>query len=122
YVTDNHAIRQIVIATAAVTTFAGVWGGPGTTDGVGLGSRFNYPAGISTDGTSLYVGDNNNQVLRRIVIANATVTTLAGAVAPPGGADGTVSAARFYAPQGTTTDGLRLYVGDSGGYTLRFLE
>jgi hypothetical protein len=92
---------------------------PGAQDGIGSAARFNNPTGITTDGTSLYVADTANNVIRKIAIATGAVTTLAGSTAASGSADGTGSAARFKAPWGTTTDGANLYVADSNNNVIR---
>jgi len=113
YVTDayNHNIRQIVKATGVVTTLAGS-GSEGDADGAGVVVGFNYPEGIATDGTYLYVADTDNYKIRKVEIATSIVTTLAGSGAT-GSADGTGAAASFSQPQGITTDGTYLYVADS---------
>jgi sugar lactone lactonase YvrE len=71
YVTDagNSKIRQIVIATGVVSSVTGTAntaGGQGAADGAGATATFNNPAGITTDGTSLYVVDANNNKIRKI--------------------------------------------------------
>lgn len=68
YVSDsnNYTIRKVVIATGTVTTLAGSVGTFGSTDGTGAAAKFNLPCGITTDGTSLYVADYNNDTIRRI--------------------------------------------------------
>jgi hypothetical protein len=63
---NNHTIRKVVIATGVVTTLAGTAGSPGATDGTGLAAMFNNPAGITTDGTSLYVADYSNHTIRKV--------------------------------------------------------
>src|SRR5512143_2471243 len=70
YVADyaNHAIRKIVIATGEVTTLAGTPGVLGSTDGTGAAAQFNFPSGITTNGTNLYVADTNNHIIRKVVI------------------------------------------------------
>jgi hypothetical protein len=114
YVADyvNNAIRKIDPASGAVSVFAGsATGASGSTDGTGTAARFLRPYDITSDGTSLFVTDNNNCTIRQIVISTAVVTTLAGTVgtcATP--VDGTGAAARFASPQGITTDGTNLYV------------
>jgi len=117
--TNNSTIRQIVIATGAVTTLAGTAGSTGSTDGTGTAARFNDPYGITTDGTNLYVADTGNSTIRQIVIATGAVTTLAGTAGSTGSTDGTGTAARFYYPEGITTDGTNLYVADTGNSTIR---
>lgn len=114
YVTDNvnNTIRKIVISTGVVTTLAGTAGVSGSTDGIGVAAKFNFPTGITTDGTNVFVADSSNNTIRKIVISTGTVTTLAGTAGVTGHADGTGSAATFYGPSGITTDGANLYVSE----------
>ena len=105
--------------SAAVATIAGTAGTSGSADGTGAAARFNAPNGITTDGTSLYVADSGNNMIRKIVIASGAVTTLAGTAGASGSADGTGAAARFNTPQGITTDGTNLFVVDTGNNTIR---
>jgi hypothetical protein len=103
----------------AVSTMAGTAGAPGYTDGTGTAARFDYPSGITTDGTSLYVADTHNDTIRQIVISTAAITTLAGLAGNAGWTDGIGSVARFFSPVGITTDGTNLYVADTGSNTIR---
>lgn len=116
--TDNHKIRKIEIATAVVTTLAGR-GSKGSADGIGTAASFNYPDGITTDGTHLYVADFDNDAIRKIEIATAAVTWLAGS---DKSSDGTGIAAIFYSPAGITTDGTHLYVTDTNNHKIRKIE
>ena len=120
--TSNNAIRQLVIATGVVTTLAGTAGSPGSTDGTGVASLFNYPAGITTDGINLYIADSFNNTIRQIVTATGVVTTLAGTAGLPGSTDDTGVAALFNGPDGITTNGINLYVADSMNHTIRQIE
>jgi hypothetical protein len=119
YVADtlNHSIRKIVIATKKVTTLAGTPGVRGSDDlpvpGPGLAATFNEPAGITTDGTHLYVADAENHTIRKIVISTGAVSTLAGTAGDDSYKDGIGAEARFVAPKGITTDGTHLYVSDT---------
>ncbi|NTV94676.1 MAG: hypothetical protein HGA75_04580 [Thiobacillus sp.] len=112
YVVDgfNSTIRKIEIATGVVTTLAGSAGNAGTRDGVGTAALFYHPDGIVSDGTYLYVTDYN-LLVRKIDIATATVTTLAGGTA--GSVDGTGDAARFNMLGGITRIGSKLYLTDN---------
>ena len=103
--TNNNAIRQIVISTGVVTTIAATY-------------AFNAPQGITTDGTNLYVADTANNVIRKI--SGTTVTTVAGST--QGYADGTGSAAKFNLPNGITTDGTNLYIGDTANQSIRTIQ
>jgi hypothetical protein len=102
-----------------VTTLAWSSGAPGGTDGTGTAARFNQPHGITTDGTNLYVADGSSNTIRKIVISSGAVTTLAGTAGVQGSTDGSGAAARFYLPNGVTTDGTSLYVAECSNHTVR---
>ena len=115
---DTHTIRKIVISTGVVTTLAGT-GSSGSADATGTSASFNNPVGITTDGTNLYVADNNNHIIRKIVIATGVVTTLAGYPGNQGDKNDTGPDAEFKGPQGITTDGTNLYVSDTNNHMIR---
>ena len=113
---NNHIIRKIVISSGVVTTFAGT-GSTGSSDGTGTAASFNFPFGITNDGTNLFVVDAQNHLIRKIVISSGVVTTFAG-TGSRGSADGTGTAASFNAP-GITNDGTNLFVADRRNNTIR---
>ena len=86
-----------------MTTLAGTAGTSGTTNGTGTSARFKTPLGITTDGTNLYVVEYNSNLVRKIVISTAVVTTIA---------DIGTSSASYNVPLGITTDGTNLYVAE----------
>ncbi|MDD5057446.1 MAG: IPT/TIG domain-containing protein [Sideroxydans sp.] len=124
YVANNygHTIVKVDVATGAVTPFVGTANTSGSTDGVGAAARFYYPQGITTDGTNIFVADYFNHTIRKIDIATATVSTLAGLAGSLGGGDGVGSAARFHLPYDVTTDGTSVFVSDSGRGTVRKID
>ncbi len=107
YVMDrtNSKIRQIVIASGAVTTLA-------TLSGVYYGAD-----SITTDGVNLYTA--NAYSINKTVIATGVTTALAGSSKGFGSTDGTGAAAKFFTPEGITTDGTNLYVADTGSHKIR---
>ena len=121
YVADaeNNTVRQIVIATGAVTTLAGTQGLPGCTDATGIAARFSGAAGIIGVGLNLYVADTNNDTVRQIVKSSGVVTTIAGQAGNPSSSDGIGSAAQFLNPNDVATDGTNLYVADRLNSTIR---
>ena len=68
YVADsvNRSIRKIVIASGIVTTVAGTEEKEESVDGVGTEAHFRDPVGITTDGSSLYVTDSSDHIIRKI--------------------------------------------------------
>ncbi len=116
---SGHVIRQIVIATGVVTTLAGQAGSSGAVDGTGTAAKFNNPNDCTTDGTNVYVADQDNHAIRQIVISTGVVTTLAGSLGSSGTADGTGTAAGFNRPEGITTDSTYLYVTDKENDLIR---
>jgi sugar lactone lactonase YvrE len=128
YVADtaNRTIRKIVISSGVVTTVAGLAGASGIADGT-TNARFNFPQGITTDGTNLYVADTANHLIRKIVLTGTvTVSTVAGTVVAgvgtAGSANGTGANASFSSPIGITTDGTYLYDADRGTSTIRRIQ
>jgi hypothetical protein len=76
YIMDsgNHTIRRIVVATGVVSVFVGSTGSTSSFDGVGIEAGFEYPHGLTSDGTNLYVIDSY-RAIRKIVIATAKVSS-----------------------------------------------
>jgi DNA-binding beta-propeller fold protein YncE len=74
---SNHLIRQIIISTASVSTLAGFASSSGSTDGVGSNVLFNYPnaVSVSSDGSCALVADQSNNLIRKIIISTASVST-----------------------------------------------
>jgi sugar lactone lactonase YvrE len=90
YVTDqqNHAIRKVNPTTGEVCTVAGTTGAFGYSDSgnsAGMAVTFSFPNGIAVtnDGT-IFVTENGNDVVRRIVRSgnSTTVDTIAGTTEP----------------------------------------
>lgn len=104
------SIRKVVVATAAVTTLAGV---------AGFGS-----VGIAVDGSgNLFIADQRSSVVRTVVLATRASTTLAGAAGMPGSASGIGADARFNAPNGVAVDGQgNLFIADTSNNWIRRVE
>jgi len=115
--TENHVIRK-VDASGNVTTFAGKFGVPGTTDGIGGNARFSRLAAVTAVNTFLYVCDNN---AIRSVSPTGAVVTLAGIPDQDGSVDNTIGAsARFRGPHGITSNRATiLFVADTGNHRIR---
>ncbi len=127
YVVDRYYqdIRKVDIATATVSSFAGNYTNVTTStssDGTGVGATFYIPVGITTDGTNLYVMEYWGDVVRKVVIATATATSLAGSSGITGTTDGVGTVARFSSPVGITVHCGSLFIGDTGNGSIRRLQ
>ena len=118
--TDNFLIRKVT-SGGAVTTFAGTSGQSGYVDGASnAGVKFGAPFAVAATATNIYVSDSDNNSIRSILIADKSVSTLAGSTSGVSGTtDATGTSARFNAPAGIVTDGTNLYVADSNNHTIR---
>jgi hypothetical protein len=131
--TGNHTIRHFVgnDLSGQVTTFAGVAGAFGTTNGTGEAARFNGPSIVLAHGAKkkLYIADNRGTCIRVADITSHQVSTLAGTCGTAGTDNGTPGptpipaqlqsvSAMIFSSNAKQQDAL--YVCDSG--TLRRIE
>ncbi|HDQ26570.1 MAG TPA: hypothetical protein ENN43_07500 [bacterium] len=129
YVADtrNNRIRSIDLNNANQTALVAGNGVAGYADNnSGANAAFNNPSGITwSEGfNSVFIGDTNNNLIRRIVLTGTyPVSTVAGSGAY-GFADGEVSAAMFRSPRGMAMDDKLkvLYAADSLNYMIRFVD
>ena len=79
-------------------------------NGIGAAAIFDFPEGVTTDGTNLYVSEQGGRFLtiRKISIATGAVTTLIQSIP-----------SNPFRPFGITTDGTNVYVGDTGYNVIR---
>ncbi|MDX1960659.1 MAG: hypothetical protein SFU98_18955 [Leptospiraceae bacterium] len=120
YICDrgNNSIRKLELSTGNVSTFAGLNGVSGDLNGIGTNARLNFPNGVTTDGTYLYVSDRNNHKIKRVHIASTVVDTLAGnGIAAV--TDGNGTSASFNTPCDSVSTGSNLYVVECGGNVVR---
>lgn len=95
------------------------YGGDG---GRALDSTWNGPKGIAyaPDG-SLYISDTENHVIRRVSLADGTVSTVAGTGMRGDGPDGDPLGCALARPHGVCVHNGTLYIGDSENYRIRAL-
>jgi sugar lactone lactonase YvrE/thiol-disulfide isomerase/thioredoxin len=87
--TYNDKLKLVDPLTRTATTFAGT-GQPGLADGPALDAQLAEPAGLSFAGSTLYVADAANHVIRTVDVRAGEVATLVlsnlGVADPAGGA------------------------------------
>jgi sugar lactone lactonase YvrE len=135
----NTRIRKIDLVARVISTLVG--GTRGTLDGIGTAAQFALPGSqtvgtgsrggaidISEDGQDLYMADTENNLIRKIHIADQMVTTIAGSGGPPGnigysGDGGPALSARLNYPQdivvGNNGD---IYFADSHNHVVRKID
>ncbi|HXB41139.1 MAG TPA: T9SS type A sorting domain-containing protein [Bacteroidia bacterium] len=116
--TYNHAIRKYDVISGQVTTVAGN-GVPGYQDGPCSTARFHFPEGVFYKNHFLYVGDNLNNVIRKIDLINNIVSTIAGS-GIQGYSDGPANQAQFYQPKYLIVDNNNnIFVADYENHCIR---
>ena len=120
YVSESgsNTIRIVSLSPVNVGPLAG---DPAGTDGIGAAASMNYPRGITTDGVNLYVADTSGNTIRQINLATGSVTTLAGS-GSAGAIDDVGANATFNGPIGVTTDGISVFVADTGNNKIRQID
>lgn len=113
YISRDNQIFIIDTVIDEISDFAGS-SDTGTADGIGAAARFDSPQEMTCDGTYLYVYDSGNNTIRRVTLATKQVTTLAGTPGISGVLGSAPPATSFTSVAGLTTDGLLLYLIDSG--------
>jgi sugar lactone lactonase YvrE len=123
YIADHkaHAIRR-VSTSGNISLFAGtgVKGFAGD-NGAAAQARFNNPTGLAVDATRnhLYVADTGNHRIRRIDLANNTITTFAGTGAAGLNADGAATGTQLNSPSAVAVDGAGIvYIADTNNHRL----
>ncbi len=123
YFIANTGDQTIVMypPTGPGVVLAGFPGIRGSQDGTDSTARFNGPSDLVLDGLgNLYVADQLNSTIRKIVIATHVVTTYAGNPSRAGFADGIGGAALFADPIALTIDAAgNLYVADLTNNVIR---
>ncbi len=120
---DRHVVAAIDLKQGLLSTVAGQPDVRGFADGVGSAARFYSPFGIAADGLgNLYVADELNLAIRKIEIATATVSTVAGS-GSLGNSDGIAAAALFNHPVAVAANALGdLFVSDTVNNTVRHID
>lgn len=133
YIADhfNHGIRKVIAATGVITTIAGSGlTGPGKggfwgDGGLATEAQLNFPTGVALDGEgNLYIADNGNHRIRKVVAATGVITTVAGdGMAGYGGDNGPAVEAQLNLPADVAYDSVdNLYIADQDNNRIRKIE
>jgi cysteine-rich repeat protein len=94
--------------------FVGMPGAPGNLDGIGSAAQIGGYGVITATDTHLWLSDGANHIVRRIEIATALVETVAGTGSPGFQDDPNGLSAQLGGVEAITTDGLTIWIADSG--------
>lgn len=124
YIADytNNYIRKVTTTLGVVTKVATL---VCTDVDTSITSGFHSPFSltISPDGKQLYVVDSGLNAIRIITLDTKSVITIGSTTGLTGSVDSNVKTeVRFNRPTGITTDGINLYVTDSGNHTIRRID
>jgi DNA-binding beta-propeller fold protein YncE len=125
YIANTLGDNILMLSGGTLSTVAGT-GATGATNGDGSVATFSGPTGIAVDGDgNLYVGDQNNHVIRKITAAGK-VTTSAGLAGTSGSANGAGTAGRFNSLRGVALDfstpTLTVIVADTSNQLIRRVQ
>ncbi len=125
YIADqyNCVIRKVDTANT-ITTIAGIanscaYSGDG---GKGTAAQLYYPQGVGVDSSgNLYIGDENNCVVRKLVLSTNIITTYAGNhTCGYSGDSGAATSAELNVVSGVAADSSgNLFIADSGNCVIR---
>jgi hypothetical protein len=122
--TNNNVVREVNLASGAITTVAGD-GNPGFSgDGsTATTAELNSPSGVTVDyAGNLYIADTNNNRIREV--SGGMITTVVGDGTAGFAGDGSAAtAAQLDAPYGVAFDPAgNLYIPDSGNNRVRKVD
>lgn len=127
YVVDQSNCRILkvdVSGASAPTLYAGVTGSVGYINSpTATTARFYYPTGIAFNAAGdAFVGDGNNNVVRKIAAGGGAVSTFAGTGGAPafGGDGGPAASAKLADPKEVAVDASdNVYISDFGNHVIR---
>lgn len=93
YIADsiNQVVRQVTAATGQISTVAGMVGAARYTGdgGPAVRATLNNPLAVALDGAgNLYIVDQGNNAIRKVIAATGQITTVAGGAPSASGTDG----------------------------------
>jgi HYDIN/CFA65/VesB-like, Ig-like domain/Cep192 domain 4/NHL repeat len=125
YIADQYnCVVRKVDTTNTITTIAGIagqctYGGDG---GKGTLADLYYPSGLGLDSSgNLFIGDNNNCRVRKLVLSTDTISTYAGTgTCGYSGDGGAATSAELYTPTGISVDSTGdVFIADSTNCVVR---
>ncbi len=92
------------------------------TASIQTGPRLDFPAGLATDNTTVWVANSRNNTVDAIDVTSRSISLIAGKLFQEGSNDGIGDSARFNGPDGVVYVGGNLYVLDTNNSDLRMIN
>jgi len=128
YIADaaNNRIRKITVATGIITTVAGNGATGYSGDGTpATNAEFNGPCGLYLDKAgNIYIGDYNNNVVRKVDAITGIITTIAGdTIAGYSGDSGPATNAEIDGPSQVFADNTgNIFIADQWNHAIRRVD
>ena len=125
YIADfgNNRIRKVSASTGLISTVAGNGTQGYNGDGIAATSaELNYPVNVAVDDAeNIYVGDTNNDRVRKVSASTGLISTVAGNGTQGYNGDGiAATSAGLYFPDGVAVDSAgNIYIADAGDNRIR---
>ena len=122
---DGHQIRLIDPTGSTVSTYSGIAGNPGTSEGsTGIQGQYRQPTGLARTaaGNILYVADRGNHCIRLLLFVAGSPST-GGSASRLSGECGDANASPFSEPRGVALNTINgsVVVADSNNHRIRLL-
>ena len=126
YIADigNSIVREVVLGTGIITTYAGIPGTSGfpTNNVLATSTSLAGPVALAADaGGNLFIADENDNIVCRVDATSKNITIVAGTGAfGYSGDGGLATAATMRAPDGVAVDGAgNIYISDTESAVIR---
>jgi len=106
---------------AIITTAAGTTAGFSGDNGPAIAAQLNQPSGVGIDSLgNIYVADQFNHRLRKVIVATGIITTVAGTTAGLSGDNGPATTAQLEGPVDVAVDSAgNIYIADFNNHRIR---
>lgn len=119
---NNADIRRLNLSTGAVTSVSGTSRIMGALDGTASTGGFRGLTGLTTDGAYLYAADMPANAIRRVSLADGSISTFSGQLNLAGYQEGIGSGALYNGPRGVIELNGYLYVSDTANNLIRRID
>jgi sugar lactone lactonase YvrE len=118
----NVTIRKIDVATATISNFFNNTRNHGAAEGTAATGKISSNVALAADASYLYLGDQLFHTVRKVDLATATSTLVAGSVGQTGSVNGVGAAARFSYIFDLFSSGGNVYVTDQRNASVRKVD